>query len=408
MALRGKTIDKVPVRWLLLAVCWFVLLVIVWIDVDWNGRLHTSLLMLDIAKHAGTVRAMVESGGAPPADIFVLRDQPAGYYYFYYVLSALAERTAGGLIDSRAAVGGQVFWTGLALFALMLTLLERSGLGRVKSHGPILTVLALAAGLEILGILFLGLAGGIWYGQISWWKDSVSSFLMAVLWVPHHVTALIAAWVGFMALVEGQQKSSSQGRQREIASVAVAGFCFASAVGLSVWLTLGAVLTVVLWIGRLIFQQRWRDTALIILAGLASAVLAAPQLHDMVAFRATDQFPIAIAVRSLPVVEANIPPGFMTNVIGLLAMPLNMLLELGVLAIGSIVFWQRWLRRRVPQSELSQLLALSALRLRTMISGGAFCSIRRSLRSFGQRALPRRYGASCAGSSSRGVPCSPS
>ena len=78
---------------------WMALLVYAWIDLDTGARLYPSLLMLDVVKHAATVRALVETGFAPPIDPFFMREAPAGYYYFYYVLSALAERLCAGWIE---------------------------------------------------------------------------------------------------------------------------------------------------------------------------------------------------------------------------------------------------------------------------------------------------------------------
>ena len=98
------------------------------IDLDTGARLYPSLLMLDVVKHAATVRALVETGFAPPLDPFFMREAPAGYYYFYYVLSALAERLCAGWINSRAAMAGQMFWTGIATVGLVsLVLGERPG-----------------------------------------------------------------------------------------------------------------------------------------------------------------------------------------------------------------------------------------------------------------------------------------
>jgi hypothetical protein len=357
---RGIPPLSFSLRYAPLAVLWLVFLSVAWIDFDWGGELHTSLLMLDATKHAGTVRAMVESGTAPPSDIFVQRDTPAGYYYFYYVLSALVERVAQGLVDSRAAVAGQIYWTGLALLALALTLLENMRRLADQRIAPVVLVLMLATGLEIIGVLFFGLAGGLWFGQVSWWKDSVGGFLHSVLWVPHHVTALIASWTGLLVLSAASPRRLENSCLR-LPSVLIAGLAFASALGLSVWVALGAAVSVAVWLVVLLREGRRSEANLILAAGLLSTLLAAPQLHDMLAYRAPGSFPIALAVRSFPFVEANIEQGIVTNLIGLLALPINVMLELGVLAIGTVVYWRRHRRRLTAMTETERVLVISAL-----------------------------------------------
>src|SRR5258705_729480 len=158
-----------------LAACaiWLVLLMVAWIDIDRGDSLYSSLLMVDAGKHAATVRALVETGTAPPIDPFFLRDDPAGYYYYFYVLSALVERLGTGWVDSRAAVGGQVFWTGLALVSLATLIFKRARFRAGRLSMPLLLAFMAAAGLQIVTVIVMGLLSNTWLAQVNWWNEAV-------------------------------------------------------------------------------------------------------------------------------------------------------------------------------------------------------------------------------------------
>lgn len=344
-----------------LAACgiWLALLVYAWIDLDTGDRLYPSLLLLDIVKHAATVRALVESGSAPPIDPFFMRDDPAGYYYFYYVLSALAERLCAGWIDARAAVAGQVFWTGLATVGVASLVFEKAGLAG-RQRVTLMLGLMLAAGLQIIPVVMAGLAGQPWLGQINWWSDQVAGWPVSLLWVPHHVACLIACWAGFLFLAEAVDGDAGLPSRRGL-SMALAAMAFASAAGLSIWVTLGAVATVLLWAGVLAFERRWRAVLVIAGAGLLSVAVALPYLVELLRYRAYGAAPLALTVRAFPFTDVLLADGIARYLGRLATLPANYAIELGVFLIGSYLFWRRRLSQREAGNETARLLVLSAL-----------------------------------------------
>ena len=338
---------------------WMALLVYAWIDFDTGDRLYPSLLMLDIVKHAATVRTLVEAGFAPPIDPFFMRDDPAGYYYFYYVLSALAERLCGGWINSRAAVAGQVFWTGLATVGVVSLVFERAGF-RGRPRLPLVLGLMFAAGLQIVPVILAGTSSHLWLGQINWWSDQVAGWPISLLWVPHHVASLIACWAGFLLLAEIVDRNGGQETKRGTA-IALAAVAFASAVGLSIWVTLGAVVAMLLWVGMLAVERRWSAVLATAGAGLLSVVIASPYLVELVRYRAYGSAPLSLTVRAFPFSDVFFSDGTARYLGRLAALPANYLIEFGVFLIGSYLYWRRRRSERDIGNETSRLLTLSAL-----------------------------------------------
>ena len=328
---------------------WFILIALATIDIDGAGRLNTSLLMIDTVKHAATVRALLDTGAAPPLDPFFLRSDPAGYYYYFYVASALAARLGAGLFDARAAFAGQIFWIGLALYALFQILIARTGFARL-ARGPalrntLLAVLVIAGGLQILPLLAIAGITGTWLAQTAWWGEQVTSFLLSALWVPHHLAGLIACWTGLIALSEAVSRcqgahNSKSALQHAWQPVALAAAAFACAAGLSIWVTSTACLAIAIWLTLLARERRWPAVVCIVAAGLGSAILSLPHLWDLVHYRAQAGVPVAVYVRGFLFADALLPAGILQTIGRIVMLPLNYGLEFGIFAIGALLYWR--------------------------------------------------------------------
>ena len=340
-----------------LVLVWFVLLSAEWVDFDWVGRLYQPFTVIDTVKHAATAQAILVSG-APPRDAFFLRPGHASYYYFFYTLAALVMRLAGGVIEAKAAVGGVIFWTGLGLFGLVRMVISRLGIDRPAPRASVVVILLvlLASGLDIIGVLRLGLLQGIWLADPLFWNEQVPGWLESLLWVPHHVTGLIAGILGIVALADAVTPGAAPDRPWNLA---LASCCFASSLGLSVWLTLALVATVAGWCVMLLLEGRWRALGLIALAGGLALVLAAPQIQDLRLGRAPGPLPILPTVRAFSPVDGLVPAGSWRLLARLVALPINYLAGFGALASGAILFWRDQRHRR--SSELGRVLAVAAV-----------------------------------------------
>lgn len=368
-----------------LCLVWLAILVFEWVDLDVAGRLYQPFIVVDGVKHAATAQAILDSG-APPHDPFFLRPERVGYYYFFYTPVALAQRLGADWLDARAAVGGAAFWVGIGLYGLVRLALERAGLAIEGRRTRLLVVALLAAGgLDIVAVLRIGLLQGTWLAEPVVWTEQVTGWFESLIWVPHHVTGMIAGMLGLIALASPSLRAAGEatqgprgevhqdgrprrlGRLGEIAMtdtsrrVVLAGLCFASAFGASLWLTLVLVATVALWLVALAVERDWRTIGTIALAGALALVLAAPQLHDLVVGRApTGAAPIVPTVRAFPPVDALVGPGPWRYLARLVALPLNYFAAFGILASGALLFWRQ--RAGAPRGpEFGRVLALAAI-----------------------------------------------
>lgn len=362
--LRQAPLPKMPrVVWLMLS-AGFVALAALWVDVSLDGKLYPTLLIIDLVKHAATVRSIVETGTTPPIDPFFLRDQATSYYYFFYTPAALIEMLSGGWVDSRSAVGGLVFWTGLAVVTLAQKLLDRSGFlraGRAASPG-LLIALMLAGGLQLFIVAPLVFSfGWPWPGQLGWIRDDLASWPVSMIWVPHHLSGMIASWVGFLALIEAQ--SQERGTVARWTHVALAGIAFASACGLSTWVTMGAIATLAVWTAVELYHRRWQSIALFAAAGVIALAVAAPHLLDLVRNRSIGGFPVAFEVRMFVASELLVGSlGWVgQNLVRLLFLPLHYVMAAGIFFAGAIAFWRSRLAGKALANPVASLIAYSAI-----------------------------------------------
>jgi len=343
---------------------WALLVGYAYCDFDWGGRLYWSVVVTDMVKHAATIQAIVDTG-APPIDPFFARTTPSGYYYFFYTPGALVERLGLGLVDARAAFAGTTIWTGPAVFALAAELLSRSGYrsgADVSRLRPIVVALLLVSALDILPICLLG-ASGVWTPTLGAWNEEVTPWLLSVLWVPHHVTALIAIWAGLLVLDQVVSPDGAKIDRRQLGVALIfAALAFVSALGASIWVTLAGVLTIGLWLAVLVFERRWRSVTIVLAAGLLAVVFAAPHLHDLITDRQDQRFPIAVTIRAFKMFDELVKVRWIKAVGRSVLLPLNYGLEFGVMALGAILFLVRARAGELwrDASGVARLLILSA------------------------------------------------
>jgi len=344
---------------------WVALVGYAFWDFDWGGGLYSSLIATDMVKHAATIQAIVDTG-APPIDPFFARPTPSGYYYFFYTLGALVERLGGGLIDARAAFSATTVWTGTAMFALASELLTRSGYpgaANTRRLRPILIALLLVSALDILPICLLG-AAGIWPPTLGTWNEEVTPWLQSLLWVPHHVTGLIAIWAALLALDAAIAPNAAKPSPRQLCvALLYAALAFVSALGASIWVTLAGVFAVALWLAVLAWERRWRGVAIVLAAGLLAVLFAAPHLHDLMTDRQDQRFPIAVTIRAFKMFDLLVKARWLKAVGRTILLPLNYGLEFGVMALGAGLFIARTRAGELwrDANGVARLLVLSAV-----------------------------------------------
>ncbi len=331
---------------LALALSWWLICAWSFVDFDEGGRLHQSLIVYDLVKHAA-VTEQIAREGVPFHDPFFARDGFAGYYHYYYGWPAAVRWSSGFAISARMAFAACVFWTGIAVPALLWRMAADAGLVPAGRGRPMLLVavlLCLATGADLIMILLRRAATGLADPQIDMWNSEVAWMLRSTLWVPHHLVAVMAGWTGMLLA----QRAMDEPGDRALA--VGAGFAFASMFGLSAWV---AMTLVPLLAGWGIMRLWLRDTTLLI-AGTVAILLSLPQMFDLLQGRASEGFPIGLGVRSF---MQLLPEGPLSSQLVYLALlPLNYALEFGVFALGAVMAW-----RMRPEGPARGLLLWSAL-----------------------------------------------
>jgi hypothetical protein len=297
-------------------------------DFRWGGKLYHATFAIDMVKHAATVNAIV-SWGLPLTDPFVSRAEPAGYYYFFYTVAAAPVRLTLGTLDARAAVGALAVLNGAALLALAGLLLRKSVPGLpAAGRLPVLIALLLCGNLDIIPNIIMGLSSHLWPIELEWWNEQVLPWVFSLLWVPHHVLALIAGVFGLLLICE---------RPGAMGAV-VAGIAFASCVGASVWVGLGVALAALLWLASLLLRAHHRLALVLAGAGCLAGLLLVPLVVDVLQGRPGEGIPIGFAVRPFPALP--VASGLTHDLISLLFLPLNYFIGFGIFAVGAVMFWR--------------------------------------------------------------------
>jgi len=343
---------------LALAALWLGIVSYALMDIDTGTALYQPLTIIDLVKHGALTRAIV-AHGLPPVDPFFARPERAGYYYYFYTLTALVDWAGGRLVDGRTAFAGLAIWTGIALLGLLDRLLAATGL--VENVPPRLLrravlVLLPVGGLDILLVLLYRATTGLWLPIPEWLNEQHINWPASLVWVPHHVAAAIAGWLGLLALAELADRDRPD-RRAESAGILTAGAAFAACAGLSVWVCLGTAVAAGLWLALLGFERRWRASARLGAAGLVSLVLAAPYLLSVVANRSDTGRAIRFAIRRFGPLERL----FDNPTLGLLEfvlLPVNYYVSLGLFAGGALLFWRIVPRREAHAREAGRLLTI--------------------------------------------------
>jgi hypothetical protein len=333
--LRGNRRGFTPI-FLWLALLWWIICAWSYIDIDLAGRLHHSLIAFDMVKHAAVIEQIVRQG-IPFSDPFFARDGFAGYYHYFYVWAAAIRWVGGDAVSALSAFGATSFWTGVTVVALIWRIAFEAKLirpGRGRRVLILVTAFCFVAGADLLFMLLRYLIVGRIEPDIDSWNTEVRMLGTSVLWVPHHVAAVLAAWTGMLLSV---RTHAQKGMERACLAMAAAA-AFATMFGMSVWIALTIAPLLLVWT---LIRLKARDRTLII-AGLAALLLSLPQVHDILTGRAPEDFPIAFGVRPFTVIfPADTPE---SQIWAMLLLPLSYALEFGLFALGARLY----LRIRQP------------------------------------------------------------
>ncbi len=336
------------------------------IDLQIGQKLYYSVSAYDYNFRAAVIDSIARRG-LPPVNPFLHpgHDAPFRYHYFWFMICSLVDRLGGSLVSARQAQIAGSAWMGIGIcstVALCLRFFDPRGAARIRQRTLAGLVLLAVSGLDIFPLVLKSVSNllhhkkvGI-FGSAEWWSgDPVTSWVHALLWVPHHVAGVIACLIGFLILWDLDADASWFKRAL---SWLAAGLAFASSTGLSIHVTFAFGFAMLVW-GAVTLWQRWfRRTLDLAMAGVLSAIVAAPYLLSLLSSgegRGTgapmgggvgaNAFPLMFGVRQFrsldSVLEAR---GLGTRTMALadlLLLPLNYLMEFGFFAVVAYLFLRR-------------------------------------------------------------------
>lgn len=195
--------------------------------------------------------------------------------------------------------------------------------------------------------------------DMEWWDPcQIASWLDALIWVPHHVAALVACFGGYLFLWNAEQKAKLSTR---ISLLLFAAFGFSSAAGLSVYVTFTFTLFALAWTAFLIVRGKIRQAGLHCAAGCLAVLLSTGYIRDLlgagVSGAGADSQFVAFTLRALPfqavAAKLNLHGGFAYLCVWCLVALLVLSLEFGVYLLIAVVRathdWRH--RRALPEAE---------------------------------------------------------
>lgn len=363
---------------------WVIFVMLYLIHIQWKDQLYISEVT-DQSTRAFVIDAMTRTG-VPPANPGYFPRQPIPLtvlYYFWYVLCSLIDVIGGRLVDARATLNASSAWSGLSLMAIVALYfrLRNKDQGETSWRSAKIGIGLLAVGgLDSLPLSLLlakvwnipGIAAGsnsLQFAISSWYKlettvlTLLGAWIDSNLWIPHHIAAVVACFVGFLLAQSARGETPS----RQFALLSIAGAGFASAFGLSFWVPFVFAIFWTLWILALLLQKTQRSLLLaMVFAGVLGVLLIIPFLAGI--FKGggsgSGQLPLMFEIRPVAYVEPFVKDWspLARSLIRLIATPLDLLAELGFFFLAGIC----WFRLKDKGTERARLYYLPEIILITI------------------------------------------
>jgi hypothetical protein len=340
-------------------------------DIRTPTGLYRSLNTYDYVKHTSVVDAITRTGVPPVNPSFHPgRDLPLCYYYFWHLMGSLVDRMGGDYLSARSATQAGTLWAGLSLFSiiiLFLRLMPPAEKPTDRRSEFIALALLLVTGLDLLPAITLNILFTIFPDQfrplpmMEWWNDQVTAWSNMMIWVPQHLASLVACLTAFLVL-----RVSLESKSRRGVPIVFAALALSSGLGMSVWVTLVACLTLACWTAYCAVQ-RWTNEVLTHAAvALVLLAVSLPFIIDLRTSNESPGFPLVLGLRQFWVLEmiatrCHLSSVWATQVLRAVSLPLNYYLELGFFLVASIVYWRRRMRDALPLTVSERFLLSMAL-----------------------------------------------
>ena len=384
MAIQHRAFSVIPAvlaekKTIAIVAVWFVVCALSEIDLVIGHEVLLDLNTIDSVAHVAFTDALTRTG-IPPINPFVLPGSPAHlfYYYLWYLMCSLVDQLGGAAVTARAAVQAGTFYIGLTVAGLAASMLEILGErilpGVRKIPSAMAAGLLLITGLDLVPVLFVYLLKAV-FGKgsgagasIEWWNDDqVTAWLGAILMSPHHVAGVIICFTGALLMTCLIQPVTPA---RRILLIVLSAVTFASAMGVSSYVTFALAAGLLLWAAMLALRREWTAVVSMAIAGTIALLLYIPFALELRSSGNMQGFPLSLTVRAFIMVDYWLPSVFtylktanaatLIYVLRLVFLPVNYLFELGYFFVATFFYW-RW-RRTIDQrfSREEQLFACLA------------------------------------------------
>ena len=364
----GQAWSKYWVRFCIgLALLWLVVAVFSLVDWQRSNHVFPSSIAFDYTLRVGLVGGIARAHSLPPPDPFLHLGAaiPLGYHYFWFLLCSLVCREAPVWVGPRGALMAGTTWTALTLWAalslwLRRTQSERQGAGvRWAVAALMLSISGLDLAVTAMIIaqrLVVRNPHWIPYPSLDWWSfDQVTNLIDALLWVPHCTGALAACATGLLLLAD----TPAQESKRKMVRVLIAGACFASSVGMCIYVAFGFAVFFAAYLVLLGIRKNWDGVRQIAGTGAVAVLLVAPYLWEVKASTSGEPF-FHLGLRT--------PGGFLwrrtmhASALAIAALypleiALTLFLELGFFLLA-FFYWRRMHPPRLSVAHRSVLILL--------------------------------------------------
>jgi hypothetical protein len=356
-------VDRRTAIYAVIAAGWVAVGLFSLIDWSWGNRLYCSVVSYDYSLRSAIVSA-ISRDGIPPSNpsFFPGHTVPLRYHYCWLIPCSLVARMGGSWVSARHAVIAGALWCGIGLMAtiaLYLRFVHPDGARRIHRRTLLGVALLAVTGLDIIPNLAIVLAGHP-LPEPEWWNEQVSAWITSMLWVPHHIGALIAGLMSVLILWHSAAADTRRGP-----AMLIAAFCLAGCLGESIYvgLVFGAALAA--WTPITLLRGWKRETGFLLGMGVLALALAAPQLWELAAFAPAASTAatspagahmLSLGVRHFYPVAGLAERSGSPNLVFAAFLPFNYFFEFGLFGVAGAWFLRRaWRRRTLDRYELATL-----------------------------------------------------
>jgi hypothetical protein len=359
-----------------LGLLWIVIAISSLTDLQSDHQLFMSLTIFDHASRVNWTESILRTG-VPPANPLYFYNQPASmrYYYFWNVICAAVARMSH--LPVRAVYVAGCVWGGFILAAITGLYLKYFLAVGDRLRRQFLFTLSLIAISGFSSVITIwrvffrhgGLPGPpqIWpVAQLNSWYDSL-------LFVPHHISSMACCMFAFLLV----WMERTHRNRRPIAPACFIAAALASSFGLSIYVTFGFFLLMILWaLWQVAAEHIFRPVVLMAIGGAGALILLLPYLSELrhgtsgthegggglftFAVRETIP-PIGVLASGLMQGLAHAHPFLALSLSRLTLLPAGLAIELGVFLIALIVYLVPALRAHAPLSSAQRSLAFIAV-----------------------------------------------